>query len=109
MFSNGTCSELYLLKPSPVSRACPGPSSPWLILLPIVPTIKSILVALLWWGWGWDITVGCGWGHATLPLLVEDQHSGAPLEAGVAALARPVPIARLAQGNFAIGVVFTKG
>lgn len=24
-------------------------------------------------------------------------------------MARPVPIARLAQGNFAVGVVFTKG
>ena len=93
-----------------MGRASPGPSSPWLVLLPIVlPTIESILVALLWWGWGWDITVGCGRGNATLPLFVKDQHGGAPLEAGVAALARPVPVARLAQGNFAVRVVFTKG
>lgn len=48
---------------------------------------------------GGDVAVLGGGGHATLPCLVEDQHGGATLEAGVAALAGPVPAGGLVVSN----------
>jgi hypothetical protein len=46
--------------------------------------------------------------HAPLPVLVEDQHGWAPLEARISPLARPIPVARFAERNVAIRVVFAQ-
>ncbi len=72
------------------------------------PVSVSDLLVLGGGGGHGHITVLGGRGDAPPPLLVEHQHGGAPLEAGVATLTRPVSVAGLAQGNVAIGVILAE-
>ena len=60
-------------------------------------------------GGGRHVAVLRGGRDAPLAILVEDEHGGTPLQARVAALAGPVAVARLTQGNVAVGVVLAKG
>ena len=57
---------------------------------------------------GGDLAVLGGRGHAAPPVLVEHEHGGAALQPRVAALARPVPVARLAQRHVAVSVVLAQ-
>ena len=71
---------------------------------------EIVLVLLAWWRcFGcWNFTVFSWWSHAPSPVLIEDQHGGAPLEPGVASLAGPVPVTRLPEGNVPIGIIFAQ-
>lgn len=55
-----------------------------------------------------NVAVGGGGVHAAAGLLVEHEGGGAALQAGVASLARPVPLAGLAEGNVGIGIVLAE-
>ena len=79
-----------LLAPPPLALVGP--------LLPPGLSAGAVLVLkVLWRGCrGGNVAVLGGRGDAPLPQLVEHEHGGAPLEAGVAALARPVSVAGLA-------------
>ena len=73
----------------------------------VVVVVVDLVVLRGRGGGGHGAVVG-GRGQAALPLLVEDEHGGAALEARVAALARPVAVAGLAQGNVAVGVILAE-
>jgi hypothetical protein len=67
---------------------------------------------LILWGrgaGGGHLTVLGGWSHTTLPVFVEDQHGGTPLEARVSALAGPVSVAGFTEGHVTVGVILAQG
>ena len=97
---------LSLLEPPPVAVLSSSASSS---VLPLSLAVAVALLVVRGAGGGRDVAVLGGRGHASLPLLVEDEHGGTALEAGVAALARPVAVAGLAEGDVAVGVVLTQG
>jgi len=72
--------------------------------------LEIVFVLLAWWRcFGcWNFTVFSGRSDAASPVLIEDQHGGAPLEPGVAALASPVPVAGLPEGNVTVGIIFAE-
>jgi hypothetical protein len=59
--------------------------------------LEIVFILLAWWRcFGcWNFTVFSWWGHAASPVLIKDQHGGAPLQPGVSSLAGPVPVTRL--------------
>ena len=71
---------------------------------------EIVFVLLAWWRcFGcWNFTVFSWWSDAPSPVLIKDQHGGAPLEPGVAALASPVPVAGLPEGNVTVGIIFAE-
>jgi len=71
---------------------------------------EIVFVLLAWWRcFGcWNFTVFSGRSDAASPVLIEDQHGGAPLEPGVAALASPVPVAGLPEGNVTVGIILAQ-
>merc|ERR1711997_670932 len=56
----------------------------------------------------WNFTVFSWRSDAASPVLIEDQHGGAPLEPGVASLAGPIPVTRLPEGNVTVGIIFAE-
>jgi len=71
---------------------------------------EIVFVLLAWWRcFGcWNFTVFSGRSDTPSPVLIKDQHGGAPLEPGVAALASPVPVAGLPEGNVTVGIILAQ-
>jgi len=94
---------------SPLASAPPGVGR-LLRLLVTEARWEIVFVLLAWWRcFGcWNFTVFSGRSDAASPVLIEDQHGGAPLEPGVAALASPVPVAGLPEGNVTVGIIFAE-
>jgi len=71
---------------------------------------KIVFVLLAWWRcFGcWNFTVFSWWSDAASPVLIKDQHGGAPLQPGVASLAGPIPVTRLPKGNVSVGIIFAQ-
>jgi len=71
---------------------------------------EIVFVLLAWWRcFGcWNFTVFSWWSDAPSPVLIKDQHGGAPLQPRVSSLASPVPVTRLPQGNVTIGIIFAQ-
>lgn len=57
---------------------------------------------------GRSLAVLSGRSNAPKSVSVEDQLGGTPLKTGVATLALPIPVARLAQGHVSVGVLVAK-
>ncbi len=68
----------------------------------------SCVGVILWWWWRRSFAVGGRWSDATEGNFVEDQSGRASLQTGVASLASPVAVARLAQRNVTVGVVLAQ-
>lgn len=58
---------------------------------------------------GGHLAVLGGGSHTTLPVLVEDQHGGTPLETWISALAGPVSVAGFAKWHVAVSVILAQG
>jgi len=72
--------------------------------------LEIVLILLAWWRcFGcWNFTVFSWWSDAASPVLIKDQHGGAPLEPRVSSLACPVPVTGLPQGHVTVGIIFTQ-
>jgi len=72
--------------------------------------LEIVFILLAWWRcFGcWNFTVFSWWSHAASPVLIKDQHGGAPLQPGVSSLAGPIPVTRLPKGNVTIGIIFAQ-
>jgi len=79
-------------------------------LLRLVTGLEIVFILLAWWRcFGcWNFTVFSWWSHAASPVLIKDQHGGAPLQPGVSSLAGPIPVTRLPKGNVTIGIIFAQ-
>jgi len=93
---------------SPLASAPPRVGR--LLRLLVTRAREIVFILLAWWRcFGcWNFTVFSWRGDTASPVLIKDQHGGAPLQPGVAALAGPVPVTRLPERNISIGVIFTE-
>jgi len=93
---------------SPLASAPPRVGR--LLRLLVTRAREIVFILLAWWRcFGcWNFTVFSGRSDTPSPVLIKDQHGGAPLEPGVAALASPVPVAGLPQGNVTVGIIFAQ-
>jgi len=93
---------------SPLASAPPRVGR--LLRLLITRAREIVFILLAWWRcFGcWNFTVFSGRSDTPSPVLIKDQHGGAPLESRVAALASPVPVAGLPQGNVTVGIIFAQ-
>jgi len=71
---------------------------------------EIVFILLAWWRcFGcWNFTVFSWRSDAASPVLIKDQHGGAPLQPGVASLAGPVPVTGLSKGNVTVGIIFAQ-
>lgn len=59
-------------------------------------------------GGGGCLAIFGGWGNAAAGALIEYEGGGATLQTGIAALAGPVPLARLTEGHVGVGVILAQ-